>query len=265
VCSSDLAFGHGLSYTTFRYADVRTSAASVSAGGSVSVSVDVTNTGQRAGDEVVQLYTHQRWSRDKVPVKQLRGFQRVSLAPGHTTTVRFTLRADDLAHWDVTRDRWVLESSTHDLLVGASSADVRQRTALRVDGERIPARALSMTTRAENFDGYAGIQLVDESKQRGTAVGAVESGNWIRFAGSALGAAGTTFTARVAKASAGTGTIEVRLGSPTGRLLGTATVPSTGNVYTYATTAAPLSAAPGVHDIYLIFRSDLRLATFSIA
>ncbi|MFE9204827.1 glycoside hydrolase family 3 C-terminal domain-containing protein [Micromonospora sp. NPDC007230] len=259
------AFGHGLSYTTFAYANLRTSAASVSAGGSVQVSVDVTNTGHRAGEEVVQLYTHQRQSRDTLPVKQLRGFQRVSLAPGQTTTVQLTLRADDLAHWDVTRDKWVLESSMHDLLVGASSADIRQRTTLRVDGEHIPARNLSVPTRAENFDGYAGIQLVDESKVRGTSVGAVESGNWIRFAGCALGRAETTFTARVAKASAGAGTIEVRLGSPTGRLLGTATVPSTGNAYAYATTTARLSVAPGIHDVYLVFRSDLRLATFSIA
>jgi beta-glucosidase len=259
------AFGHGLSYTTFRYDNLRTSAASVSAGGSVQVSVDLTNTGQRAGEEVVQLYTHQRQSRDKVPVKQLRGFQRVSLAPGETTTVRFTLHADDLAHWDVTRDKWVLESSMHDLLVGASSADIRQRATLRVDGERIPARDLSATSRAENFDGYAGIQLVDESKERGTSVGAVTSGNWIKFAGCALGNSGTTFTAQVAKVTPGAGAIEVRVGSPTGRLLGTATVPSTGDVYAYATITAQLSAAPGIQDVYLVFRSDLRLATFSIA
>ncbi|RZU74364.1 fibronectin type III domain protein [Micromonospora kangleipakensis] len=236
----------------------------MSAGGSVQVSVDVTNTGRYAGDEVVQLYTHQRHSRDKIPVKQLRGFQRVSLAPGQTTTVRFTLRADDLAHWDVTRDKWVLESSMHDLLVGASSDDIRQRATLRVDGERIPARNLSATIRAENFDGYAGIQLVDESKEHGTSVGATGPGNWIKFAGCVLGGGRTTFTARVAKASAGAGAIEVRLGSPTGRLLGTATVPSTGDVYTYATTSAPLAAAPGIHDVYLVFRSDLRLATYSI-
>jgi beta-glucosidase len=256
-------FGHGLSYTTFRYGAPRLSASSVDADGVVEVSVDVTNTGRRAGDEVVQLYTHQRQSRDKVPIQQLRAFERVSLAPGQTTTVRLTLGAADLAHWDVTRGKWVVESSAYDVLLGASSADIRQRTTLRVHGETIPARDLSTPTRAEDFDGYAGVQLVDESKLRGTAVGAVATGNWIKFADSALGGE-ATFTASVAKASAGSGTIEIRLDSPTGRLIGTAAAASTGDVYSYATSTAPLARATGRHDVYLVFGSDLRLSTFSI-
>jgi beta-glucosidase len=251
------AFGHGLSYTQFRYSGLRTR----TVGGTVTVSVDVTNTGKRAGDEVIQLYSHQRTSRDKMPVKQLRAFQRVSIAPGRTQTVTLRLKVADLAHWDVTRGRWVVESSTHDLLVGSSSADIRQRTTLRVQGETIPARDLTRTTRAESFDSYAGVRLVDESKARGTAVGATQAGDWISFKGSHLG---TGFTARVAKASAGTGTIEVRVGSPTGRLLGTAQVPSTGDDYTYATTTARLARAAGKQDVYLVFGSGLRLSTFKM-
>jgi beta-glucosidase len=249
------AFGHGLSYTKFRYSPLRTRVT----GGSVTVSVDVTNTGSRAGDEVVQLYSHQRTSRDKVPVKQLRAFQRVSLAPGATRTVTLRFALADLAHWDVTRGRWVLESSVHDLLAGSSSADIRQRAALPVRGETIPARDLTRTTRAESFDAYAGARLVDESKARGTALGATEAGDWIAFRDSRLG---TAFTARVAKASAGPGTVEVRLGSPTGRLLGTATVASTGNEYTYATTTARLDRVRGRHDVYLVLGAGVRLATF---
>jgi beta-glucosidase len=254
------AFGHGLSYTSFRYANLRTS----TSGGTVTVTVDVTNTGRRAGDEVVQLYTHQRESRDTVPVKQLRGFQRVALAPGQTKTVRLTLRLADLAHWDVTRGRWVVESSDYDILVGASSTDIRQRDTLRVRGETIPPRDLSKPTRAENFDAYSGVQLVDESKARGTAVGAVAAGNWVKYADAALGAKATTFTANVAKATAGTGAIQIRLDSPGGPLVGTATVASTGDVYAYATATAALTGAKGTHDLYLVFGSDLRLSTFAV-
>jgi beta-glucosidase len=247
-------FGYGLSYTDFRYTNLRLSDGSVS--------VDVTNTGRRAGDEVVQLYTHQRTSRDKVPVKQLRGFQRVHLAPGQTRTVRIALRPADLAHWDVTRSRWVVESSDYDVLVGASSGDIRQRAVLRVRGETIPPRDLRRT-RAENFDAYSGVRLVDESKTSGTAVGGV-AGNWIAFRDSDLRNGARTFSAQVAKASAGTGSIEIRLDAPTGPLLGTATVPSTGDVYTYATARTSLIGARGRHDIYLVFGADLRLSTFSI-
>ena len=256
-------FGYGLSYTSFRYGNLRLTPA-VDANGTVPVSVDVTNTGARAGDEVVQLYTHQRTSRDKEPLKQLHGFQRVTLAPGQTRTVRFTLPAADLAHWDVTRGKWVVESSDYDVLVGSSSADIRQQATLHVHGETIPPRNLAQPTRAENFDAYSGVKLVDESKAAGTSVGAVAAGDWIEFAGSALGQA-TTFTARVAKAEAGTGSIQVRLDSPTGPIAGTASVDSTGNVYTYATASATLSGATGTHDVYLVFGSDLRLATFSIS
>jgi beta-glucosidase len=245
------AFGHGLSYTKFRYSPLRTR----TAGGTVTVSLDVTNTGSRAGDEVVQLYSHQRTSRDKLPVKQLRAFQRVSVAPGATKTVTLRFALADLAHWDVTRGRWVVESSVHDLFAGSSSADLRQRDSLRVRGETIPARDLTRTTRAESFDAYRGALLVDESKARGTAV----SGGWIAFKDSRLG---TAFTARVAKESAGTGTVEVRLGSPTGRLLGTATVASTGDRYAYATTTARLDRVSGRHDVYLVLSAGVRVATF---
>jgi beta-glucosidase len=258
------AFGHGLSYTSFRYDDLRLNRDSVAAFGTVRVSVEVTNTGRRAGDEVVQLYTHQRSSRDSVPIRQLRAFERISLEPGQTRTVRFTLDAADLAHWDVTRERFVVESSTYDVLVGGSSADLPERESLRVRGETIPARDLSRPTRAENFDAYDGVFLADESKEQGTAVAAEAAGGWILFADAALGNRARTFTASVAKASPGAGSIEVRLGSPTGRLVGTVAVPSTGSSYTYTPVTGSLSRAQGTRDVYLVFGSDLRIATFSI-
>ena len=238
-------FGHGLSYTTFRYGKPQL--------GPGTVRVAVTNTGHRAGDEVVQLYTHQRTSRDTTAIKQLRAFDRVHLAAGQTRTVTLPLTTADLAHWDVTRDRWVVESSDYDLLLGSSSSDIRQRATLRVHGETIPPRDLAVTTRAENFDGYAGATLLDESKRSGTVV----AGGWISFRHARLG---TSFTAR----TAGAGTIQIRLGSPTGRLLGTARAAATPSVYDYTTTSAALTRAAGPADVYLVLSPGVRLATFSI-
>ncbi|MET8120600.1 glycoside hydrolase family 3 C-terminal domain-containing protein [Micromonospora sp. NPDC005189] len=258
-------FGYGLSYTRFRYGQPRTAAQSVAADGTITVSVDVTNVGSRAGSEVAQLYTHQRTSRDKTPIRQLKAFQRVELAPGQTRTMTLRLPAADLAHWDVTRSRWVVESSVYDLMIGASAEDVRARAAVRVRGEKIPARDLSRPTRAENFDRYAGVRLVDETKAHGTAVGATATGQWISFAGSALRPGAHSFTAKVAKAGASAGTIQIRLGSPTGRLLGTATVPGTGDEYRYVSISSELARTAGTHDVYLVFDSALRLADFSIS
>ncbi|MDN3357371.1 glycoside hydrolase family 3 protein [Actinomadura sp. DC4] len=249
-------FGYGLSYTSFRYGRLHVS----TSGGQVSATVDVTNVGRHAGDEVVQLYTHQRASRDKEPLRQLRAFQRVHLAPGRTATVRLRFGVADLGHWDVTRNRSVVEGGTYDVLAGASSADIRQKAPLRVDGERIPARDLSRPTRAVDFDDYQGVRLVDETKARGDAVGA-RKGDWVSFAGASLGHA-RTFTARTAASSAGT--VEIRLDSPTGPLAGTASVAATGGPYSYATTTTALTGATGHHDVYLVFGGDLRMSTFSL-
>jgi beta-glucosidase len=116
------AFGHGLSYATFAYANLRT-AARVKADAALSVSVDVTNTAARAGEDVVQLYARYPRSAVDRPRKQLRAFQRVALAAGETKTVRLDVPARDLAYWDVKRHAWTVEPGPVELLVGRSSRD----------------------------------------------------------------------------------------------------------------------------------------------
>ena len=181
------------------------------------------------------------------------------LRAGETKTVTLRVPIQNLAHWDVTRNKWVVETSTYDVLVGASSADIRQRSSVTVKGETIPPRDLSRTTRAVDFDDYAGVELVDTSKVRGEAVGA-SSGDWVSFRNSLLRNA-KTFTARVAGAG---GTIEVRLDGPTGSLAGTATFAGTADKYTYTSVSAPLHGADGRHDVYLVFTGDLRVDTFTV-
>ncbi len=118
-------FGHGLGYTAFRYARARTSAPALRAGGTITVSVDVTNTGTRAGEEVVQLYVQHAGSKVPRPIIELRGYQRIALKPGETRTVALPLRADDLSYWDTSAHRWAVEPGTVRLRLGASSADLR--------------------------------------------------------------------------------------------------------------------------------------------
>ncbi|UNZ16394.1 glycoside hydrolase family 3 protein [Streptomyces sp. 891-h] len=257
-------FGHGLSYSTFRYGRPRLSSHTLERDGAVTVSVRVTNTGSRDGDEVVQLYVRRRGSRDKQPLRQLRGFERVRLKAGRSTTVRLKLRAADLAHWDVTRGREVVESGVVEVRVGASSSDIRGRTTLRVRGEKIPPRDLSRTTRAASFDDYRGVRLVDESKERGEAVGAEEDRAWVLFRDVDLGRGAGKLTARVAREGRGSGTLTVRLGSPRGRVIGSAEVPSTGDRYAYKSVTARLRGGRGRHDVYLVFSDAMRLSTFSL-
>lgn len=126
------AFGHGLSYTTFAYSGLKVSRSKIKTDGTVAVSVEITNTGQRAGDEVAQLYVHAVASPVVRAVKELRGFQRLTLRPGEQRTVTFTLPAAKLAFWDEKTHAFLVEPGSFELLVGASSADIRAKTVLEV-------------------------------------------------------------------------------------------------------------------------------------
>lgn len=124
------AFGHGLSYTTFEYSDLRLSATEVSAGDDMSTpilraSATITNTGSRAGKEVVQLYIADVESSVMRPIKELKGFEKVELQPGESTTVTFTITPEALAFYDENNATWLAESGEFRVLVGASSADIR--------------------------------------------------------------------------------------------------------------------------------------------
>jgi beta-glucosidase len=114
-------FGYGLSYTTFSFSNLRVDPPELKVGGSASVSVDVENTGPRAGDEVVQLYIHQRWGSDSRPVRELKGFRRVDLQPGEKRTVTLPLGPDELRYWSTRYRKWVHEEAAFDLWVGADS------------------------------------------------------------------------------------------------------------------------------------------------
>ncbi len=114
-------FGYGLSYTTFAFSNLQVSAAQVKVGGSLVVSVDVTNTGQRAGDEVAQLYIHQRWGSDSRPMRELKGFERVTLQPGETKTVNFILGPDELSYWSSNAGSWVQDAAAFDVWAGGDS------------------------------------------------------------------------------------------------------------------------------------------------
>jgi beta-glucosidase len=120
-CAPLYEFGYGLSYTSFSVTNLRTDRTAVARNGRVRVSVDVANTGSRAGDEVVQLYLHDPVASISQPVRRLRGFERVTLAPGARRTVTFTLDRDDFGFYD-NRGSFVVEPGRIDLYAGNSSA-----------------------------------------------------------------------------------------------------------------------------------------------
>jgi beta-glucosidase len=125
-------FGYGLSYTTFRYSRLQLSAARLGKTDTLTVSVDVKNTGGRKGDEVVQLYVSHLDSKVERAGKELRGFKRITLRPDETRTVTLPVKAQDLAYWDEKQNRWVVEADRVKFMVGASSADTRLESTISV-------------------------------------------------------------------------------------------------------------------------------------
>jgi beta-glucosidase len=130
-CDPLFVFGHGLSYTTFAVSNLELSSSSVSRNGSLKASVNVRNTGSRAGDEVVQLYIHDPVASLSQPVRRLRGFERVTLQPGEDETVTFTLDRSDFGFYD-NRGKYVVEPGRIDVYAGNSSkAGLKQSFTVR--------------------------------------------------------------------------------------------------------------------------------------
>jgi len=114
-------FGYGLSYSTFSFNDMRLSKSSLKPGETLDILVDVQNTGSITADEVAELYIHQRYGSTSRPVRELKGFQRVTLAPREKKTLQFSLGRDELEYWSTAKKAWVEEPSSFDVWVGPDS------------------------------------------------------------------------------------------------------------------------------------------------
>lgn len=136
-------FGHGLSYTAFAYSDLTATATGQD---TATVAVTVTNTGERAGAEVVQVYVSAS-SRDvQTPARELRAFRKVFLDPGASTTVTFELDRRAFAFWDILEDRWALPQGDYAIQIGRSAHEIIAETVINVDGDAGRARPLTLTS-----------------------------------------------------------------------------------------------------------------------
>ncbi|MFI8950854.1 glycoside hydrolase family 3 C-terminal domain-containing protein [Streptomyces sp. NPDC053750] len=246
-------FGHGLSYASFRYADL----AVREGDGKVAVSFTVTNTGDVAADEVAQLYVRAEDPSVPRPRRELMAHRRLTLAPDATAEVDFEVPLSALAFWDVAHDRLRLEPGAYALLVGASSEDVRLSTTVLLDGEpAAPRTVLERGLEAVDFDEQSGTEIVDRTKVAGDAVTPAEgrTGELLyRACDFGSGARGVTVAV-----AGGEGTVEIALdGGPSVAVLSLET--ATPGPYDYVELGAAL-AAEGLHDLRIRLRGSLRLA-----
>ncbi|WP_445528536.1 glycoside hydrolase family 3 C-terminal domain-containing protein [Streptomyces cyslabdanicus] len=245
-------FGHGLSYASFGYGDLTVRVA----GDTVHVSCTVTNTGDVTADEVAQVYTRAANPSVPRPRRELAAHRRVTLTPGEKADLTFEVPLSALEFWDVSQNRRRLEPGPYDLLVGASSEDIRLRTTLTLDGEPgTPRPILHHGLNAADFDEQSGIEIVDRTRTTGDAV-TPASGRpgELLYRGCDFGTGVTGVSVEVA----GEGTVELILngGPPLATL--TLTTPTSGP-YDY-TTLTTLATTTGVHDVHVRLTGPLRLS-----
>ena len=139
-------FGHGLSYTDFEYTNLQLSKTELNEDETLEVTLEVRNIGDRKGKEVVQLYVHPEQSRLQRPEQELKGFQKVELAPGESTLVSLTLSPRDFSYYDPEAAQWLVERGRIEIRVGASSRDIRQRAVVTIHSEKpLPFRFTART------------------------------------------------------------------------------------------------------------------------
>ncbi|GGW70015.1 glycoside hydrolase family 3 C-terminal domain-containing protein [Streptomyces griseoloalbus] len=247
-------FGHGRSYASFAYGELTARVVE----SAVRVSFTVTNTGGVTADEVPQLYTRAVDPSVPRPRRELLAHRRVTLTPGETVELSFVLPLSAFAFWDVALGRWRVEPGPYELLAGASSADVRVRATVTLDGEpTTPRPVLGRGLGAADFDEQSGTEIVDLTREAGDAVTAAAGKDGeLLFRGCDFGGGVTGVTVEVS----GEGAVELSLdGGPVLALL-SPQAPTPGP-YDYVTLTAPVTAAvAGVHDVRLRLRGPLRVA-----
>jgi beta-glucosidase len=256
-------FGHGLSYTSFAYSDLTSAVVGEGADARLTAEVTVTNTGPRAGDEVVQLYARATEPSVPRPHHQLVAHRRVHLALGEARRLTFAVPVPEaLGFWDVGHSRWAVEPGTYELQAGASSGDIRAWVAVTMAGEPVPSRpVLDAGLAAADFDESHGIELVDFSKSSGDSAAPAsddEPGTLV-FRSCDLGDGPGAVTV-LASAVDGTVPAEVELSLPGTGFRVTRAIPPTGDRYAYTTVRQELPDAPaGVRDLTVTLRGGVRL------
>lgn len=252
-------FGHGLSYTTFEYSELVLEQTEIAVDGEVAAQVQVRNTGNRAGDEVVQWYVRAEQSRVARPLKTLKGFARVHLLPGETKLVSFTLKAEDLAFWDVTRERYCVEKGSYTILVGPSSGLIAESAAFFVQGETVPPRSLRERVRAANYDDYSGVFL-DECREGGDSIRLAQESGWIAFEDVDFGERASHLTARVSGNKSG-GQIVLTLDKPDGeQVLDCQVLPTGGRQGWMTVTGQAKSGWSGRRNLYLHLKGEVQIS-----
>ena len=273
-------FGFGLSYTTFEYSNLRLSTNKTKADNSIDIQVDVKNTGDREGDEVVQLYISDEKASVLMAKKQLKGFERVTLEAGEQKTINFKITADALSFWDVKSKKFIVEKGKFKVMVGGSSTQLSLKADFKITAnysvpDFVPSEEIiplskeekesdikanaSTLLRVNATDFYKTNQSDKPSKDNENSNDTfltMNDGDWLSYKNINLGT-WLNFVDMHIATSIANGKIELRLGAPDGKLFGTHTIGATGGWESWETINIGCSdyRVSGTHDVYIVFKA----------
>jgi len=251
-------FGYGLSFTSFEYSNLKISSANLSLGDSILVSADIINTGKVAGDEVAQLYVHVASSAYARPIKQLKGFKIIHLQSGETGTVSFMLKHDALSCYDVESKTFIVENSKVDILVGASSQDIRLNSRIDVIGGTVGQTYRQdpfSVTEAETFENNSATVKIASCTAGGQCITSLPNNSYVVYKNFDFTTEALQFNASLSSLTDNQSSIQVVLDSLSGQMAGTLKIARTGTTDTYKIQSCTLSGVTGIRDVYLVFKT----------
>ncbi|MDA3880819.1 MAG: glycoside hydrolase family 3 C-terminal domain-containing protein [Prolixibacteraceae bacterium] len=249
-------FGHGLSYTNFEYDNLKLSSENLLKNDSLTISANITNTGEISGDEVVQLYIHTNSLSEIRPNKQLKGFKRINLAKGETKTVSFTLKHEDLQFYDPATRTFIVEEGLVDVYIGSSSEDIWLTGQLSAD-----AATISSTYRHDPFIRFEAEHFESNSKNCKISpcltdelcVEVTGNESYIAIKNFDFNKPAKQFNANIASINQNT-KIEIVLDDLNGEVAGTLHINSTGNIDSFKVKSCKTDDITGIRDIYLVLK-----------
>lgn len=249
-------FGHGLSFTRFEYSNLEISKEILDSGDSVVIRAMIRNTGNMAGEEVVQLYIHSPSDHVR-PLKNLHGFQGIFLNPGDSGYVEFVVKHESLAMYDTQLREFVVEEADCNILIGSSSEDIRLTGNVH-SAEGSVGRTYRfdplLLMEAEYFEGKSKTVKLSPCETEGICIDSLVHQSYIVFRNYEFLSEPEQFNARLSSLNDGA-MIEIRLDSLTGTLAGVLNIISTGGWNNYETQYCEISKVQGVRDVYLIFKT----------
>ncbi|MCX6305855.1 MAG: glycoside hydrolase family 3 C-terminal domain-containing protein [Bacteroidetes bacterium] len=254
-------FGYGLSYTTFDYSNLVVGSSILKPGDSLEVSATITNTGEIAGDEVPQCYVHHVSPGVKRPVKELRDFRRISLQPGESKVVTFSLSHEDLAFYDEISRTFIVEEGLMELMIGSSSEDIKLVGQVQVRGKMVAStyrQSAIAKIEAETFEKKSIPLTLVACSDSGQSVQYNVDEDYVEYRNVDFGAGVDQFDANMELDTAGglQGSLEIRLDSSGGPLAGSMLLVAGTKENLYQNMSSTVTGCEGVHDVFLVFKKN---------